>query len=371
MCVSTNKTKQCEYCGNEMKIIQREDVYANNWNKFCSKSCAAKMKFRNKSALLVEEYWPIVLNKFANQIIFPKLKPKSVKEKFAIYCERHKDSETNISNLLNKDRKSVFACPKCAKNALSEVDKEKKCSGCKRLLPLHRYRNCGIYNDGRKKKEAQCAECRSKKQKDYLDNRCDKERRKKVLAEWNDRKRESLGIVKGQKLCKVLFIKCKCCDNVFIIKGREYHRLTCSNDCYLKLRSIIHSNIKPKPRDVKYHKCKSCSKLVLAKTSNINCDDCVKDTKKGYKALRNKRIRNKYYELVKPNNVFNRDKWHCCMCNCKVQKKDIYAANAAEIDHIVPLSLGGVHTYTNVQTLCRKCNQSKSNQLLGQLTLAL
>ncbi len=31
----------------------------------------------------------------------------------------------------------------------------------------------------------------------------------------------------------------------------------------------------------------------------------------------------------------------------------------AHVDHIVPLALGGTHTWNNVQLLCRACNGAK------------
>lgn len=370
MCISVDKIKQCEYCGNGIKAIARNDAIAKNWNRFCSKSCAAKMKFKTKSLTRVEELWPKVLEKYFNQVTFPKIKPKSVAEKFTIYCERHKESKTSIANLLTKDRISVLACVKCARGETSKLDKEKECCGCKKVLPLDCFRDCGVYSDGRKKKESRCRECRRKEQKDYIHNRRDKVSANKKAVEWRDKKREALGILKGQQSCKVSFIKCKVCDSLFVLNGWHLHKSTCSSECAVKYRGIKLKGL-TRVREQKHYNCRSCGKLINAKKSNVNCGECKNDLRKAYKALRRKRIQDGLYELVKPNKVFNRDKWRCCVCKCNVQKKDILADNAAELDHIVPVSLGGVHTYTNVQTLCRRCNQNKSNKLVGQLTLAL
>ena len=41
--------------------------------------------------------------------------------------------------------------------------------------------------------------------------------------------------------------------------------------------------------------------------------------------------------------------------------------NQATLDHIIPLSKNGPHAYYNVQTLCRKCNTKKRNNVKGQL----
>ncbi len=66
--------------------------------------------------------------------------------------------------------------------------------------------------------------------------------------------------------------------------------------------------------------------------------------------------------------VFNRDKWRCQICGIKTIKEPL-KDNSAEIDHIQPLSKGGPHTYSNVQTLCRSCNNYKRAKYKGQTKL--
>jgi hypothetical protein len=69
--------------------------------------------------------------------------------------------------------------------------------------------------------------------------------------------------------------------------------------------------------------------------------------------------------------VFDRDKWTCKMCGCKTIQTNKILKNKATIDHIIPLSKGGVHSYSNVQTLCFSCNSSKGDRLKGQLVMQL
>lgn len=67
--------------------------------------------------------------------------------------------------------------------------------------------------------------------------------------------------------------------------------------------------------------------------------------------------------------VFDRDGWKCKICGVKTPKrlKGKQVDNAPELDHIIPMSLGGGHVWGNVQCACRKCNSMKGATPLGQL----
>lgn len=69
--------------------------------------------------------------------------------------------------------------------------------------------------------------------------------------------------------------------------------------------------------------------------------------------------------------VLERDKWTCQLCGIKTpkSKRGTYAPNAPELDHIVPISKGGLHTRINTQCACRQCNSLKADKPLGQLLL--
>lgn len=79
-----------------------------------------------------------------------------------------------------------------------------------------------------------------------------------------------------------------------------------------------------------------------------------------------------FYQPVNVWHVFERDNWTCQICGRKTPKRyrGSYKSNAPELDHRVPLSLGGPHTYDNVQCCCRRCNITKGNtSSAGQLPL--
>ena len=62
--------------------------------------------------------------------------------------------------------------------------------------------------------------------------------------------------------------------------------------------------------------------------------------------------------------IWQRDRYLCHYCRCQVQRRDSYRTDAATIDHILPLSRGGMGTKDNMVTACRGCNSGKGNMTL-------
>jgi 5-methylcytosine-specific restriction endonuclease McrA len=81
---------------------------------------------------------------------------------------------------------------------------------------------------------------------------------------------------------------------------------------------------------------------------------------------------NAFVERVVPSKVYERDNWKCQLCHEPVDRTlHGWDRMAATLDHIVPLTLGGLHIYTNVQLAHRACNSAKSNHYSGQLPLPI
>ncbi|MGZ5290834.1 MAG: HNH endonuclease [Actinomycetota bacterium] len=59
--------------------------------------------------------------------------------------------------------------------------------------------------------------------------------------------------------------------------------------------------------------------------------------------------------------IFARDDWSCQYCG----------ATAENLDHVVPKSRGGTHTWDNVVAACRRCNSKKENRLIEDAGLRL
>jgi 5-methylcytosine-specific restriction endonuclease McrA len=55
--------------------------------------------------------------------------------------------------------------------------------------------------------------------------------------------------------------------------------------------------------------------------------------------------------------VLERDRHQCQSCGKTEQETEL------TVDHIIPLAMGGSNDISNLQTLCRQCNQRKSADL--------
>lgn len=66
--------------------------------------------------------------------------------------------------------------------------------------------------------------------------------------------------------------------------------------------------------------------------------------------------------------ILERDNWNCQCCGIKVHDRstgDWNTYDKAHIDHIIPISKGGNSEPSNLQVLCRTCNLSKSDKMIG------
>lgn len=125
------------------------------------------------------------------------------------------------------------------------------------------------------------------------------------------------------------------------------------------------------------HKCKMCGATfqpIYGNKRRAFCSaDCVRRharaTKKPRKRARQFGVR---YEPISPLAVFQRDGWRCQICGARTPKRlrGSLSDVAPEVDHRIPLALGGGHTSDNVQCACRKCNLAKgARRAMGQMHL--
>lgn len=123
--------------------------------------------------------------------------------------------------------------------------------------------------------------------------------------------------------------------------------------------------------------CRQCGKEFCTeykKSKNFCSDECKnKHAKTIHKLHKNKkRLEGKIIDNdITIEKLLIRDDNICALCGKEVDVTDykiingnfITGCNYPSIDHIIPLSKGGVHSWGNVQLAHFKCNTDKSNHI--------
>lgn len=116
----------------------------------------------------------------------------------------------------------------------------------------------------------------------------------------------------------------------------------CSIECNEQSKKIT------KKKNAKIHRCKYGR---------------IKEDKQFAKKYGNK------YEPISRTIVYRKHNYICTSCGVKClhpNKENYNQSNAATLDHIIPKSKGGSHTYENVTLLCRSCNTIKSDKIITE-----
>jgi predicted nucleic acid-binding Zn ribbon protein len=186
---------------------------------------------------------------------------------------------------------------------------------------------------------------------------------------------------KGKYCCDECLKKSKMKQRVCLVCGKEFYatntQMLCSDEC-----RRIRANQAERQTSIdefvpKMFVCKECGvefRTEYGKPRTVFCsDECArKNQKRASKAVRRARKKGLGCEVFDPLDVFKRDRWTCQLCGVKTPKNLRGTCNdeAPELDHIIPLALGGEHSMRNTQCLCRKCNRDKGATAQGQLRIA-
>lgn len=212
---------------------------------------------------------------------------------------------------------------------------DKICKGCGKSF----YRNTsGVYCN---------AECRIayKKSQHQLKQEALAKRKAEIAEQRSiDRLNQKLiSIVKAYAKFKAIHHKnCKHCGKEYVARNFGTPSLYCSIEC----RKESSDELKKKYRFT----------------------ECYQKAKRIGKAKRRANLR-KQYDPIDPIDIFARDKWKCQLCfkDTPMILRGSYDYSAPELDHIIPLSRGGLHIIDNVRCLCRSCNALKGNKLDNEI----
>lgn len=184
---------------------------------------------------------------------------------------------------------------------------------------------------------------------------------------------EDWALHKKGKVCVVRFPECVECGSRFASNGPA---LVCGSVCRdTRSRRISREKAKEQhtSKTVQCRQCKTVFRTRYGDTRSVFCSKaCARASREPGNFRRRARNHGVTHEHVNPLKVFERDGWRCQICgkDTPQSRRGSRMSNAPELDHRIPMSCGGPHSYENVQCTCHSCNQEKSNRSeVGQYPL--
>ncbi len=175
-------------------------------------------------------------------------------------------------------------------------------------------------------------------------------------------------------VCEVPWAECSECGKWFL---QRRGAVVCSEECRLARGRRTYRDYAEARKGANKCVCQECGKVFEAPYGDKRRQFCSVECGKRFngrisKHVRRGRLRGNPTERLDPLAVFERDGWICGICGKPVSKRwKSPDPRSASLDHIVPLSRGGSHTWENVQCAHRGCNVMKSDRGPGQLRMAI
>jgi hypothetical protein len=361
----------CKFCQTQFEF-ERQAGRRGRMPKYCSKACRGKRS--------PEEY-KLKLKKF-NEI-----KAKKRKDKTSTYYKKEQERLNLIKEERHKERRK--ACEGCGNVDLLYSNKKTfgSVAFCKSCVDDHKKQKKTDYIRRYKGRDTlppvlvvkekptpitqtdhECKNCKQtfrpkrSERTTYCSRDCAFEYFNKLSA---------LRAVMDVSY-KVNVGKCAWCKSRFY--GQRFEKLCCSSECQSKYKKLKEINKNPQ-RECK--ECKSVFERQIDNLSQVFCSDTCRNesarrTYRKGKASRKALERGaRTADNIDPIAIFERDAWRCQICGCKTpkSKRGTIHDKAPELDHIIPLSKGGLHSFDNVQCTCRSCNAKKSDAVYGQMLL--
>ena len=191
--------------------------------------------------------------------------------------------------------------------------------------------------------------------------------------------------------------KCKTCGTIAVKNAQcarpsREKRLRCDKCTLLERKAYLQlteeERRKQRAEREKRDLAKAIARWEARRESCLECREQAhpRSMKEGYCSKCYKRIKNRKEEIrrrkklrangkvnydITLDKIIKRDKSVCRLCgepvdikDCKTTKQGHFIAggNYPSIDHIIPVSRGGTHTWNNVQLAHRHCNSVKSDK---------
>ena len=157
--------------------------------------------------------------------------------------------------------------------------------------------------------------------------------------------------------------QCDYCGNPFIAVSTANH--FCSYECYYNSALTENHNKNVQRFRPEQRTCQQCGTVfttTFERQSATYCSDkcSKKHQKKAYKKRRQKQLIENYVEPVELQSTYHNYGGVCGICGLPVPERNDPASDwGPTVDHIKPLSLGGLHQQSNCQLAHRLCNSLK------------
>jgi len=168
------------------------------------------------------------------------------------------------------------------------------------------------------------------------------------------------------KSSDIVYKTCTECYKPFIVGGMGQRQKQCSDICKEKYHRKCWRD---KEREYKGYKlyikeCEICKKELKTwkKSQKVHAGLCQERWERIGKNLRMRRYMSKKNGVKDIRIVFVDSVGTCQLCGRKLSLRTKYPhARSCSMDHIIPISCGGVDEYYNLQLACFECNSNKGN----------
>lgn len=322
-----------------MKKLCRQCKCLKNFNEFSLKSekCRKCIKYYNDKRNLQH-----TINCIHHGVFTQTKYSKNYKEcKKCIYSKKiEKEFQLKFVNfdklftvIIDPKKPILFICKKhgLCKQTIKNIRSSPKSMGCKKCLSDLKTINQTKKREIKKNK-IKCENCKIYKDKnEYIKNR---------------------------------YNKCKICiynSNGYKLSLKKYHS---SNKYKKAYKNILNRNRKDY-YNIYYKYCVFCNKLFVHSNSLPKTNHCIEHRSKNASPKQRCKYFKTKYQIIDKNLIFKRDDYRCSYCGvlCVTNPKFSNSGKYITIDHIVPISKGGSHIFSNLTTSCRSCNSKKSNKL--------
>lgn len=154
---------------------------------------------------------------------------------------------------------------------------------------------------------------------------------------------------------------CPTCDRAFIQHRRQVY---CSTDC----RPPAYQPTAGTPCEAE---CCTCGVRFPTTRSQgrYQCQPCRAEAhrqhKRNDKRRRRTLLKAARSATYRDADIFERDGWTCQLCGKRLGTNSVPDPTAPTIDHVIPLSAGGLDDRANVQAAHFLCNSLKGNKVCG------